>query len=69
MDTTTVLEIISMIENRLSTLREECYTSTEPNSTEEALYWDKASELRALGNQLQNYIETQVSAVENNIGE
>lgn len=69
MDTTTVLEIIEMIDNRLNTLREECYNTTNPDSAEEAVYWEKASELNALREHLQGYVELLVSAVENNTGE
>jgi hypothetical protein len=66
MDTTTVLEIIKMLDVRLDTLRAEAYA--KPIELDETS-WDKSAELMNLRDHLQDYIEAQVSAIENSTGE
>jgi hypothetical protein len=64
MDTTTVLEIIKMIDAQLFKLEE--YYNQGMNDTE---YYSASGSLEKLRDHLQDYIEGQVSAMENSTGE
>ena len=65
MDTTTVLQIIKMIDSRLSILKNE-RDNGELSSDD---YFPAKAELESLGNHLQEYIEGQISAMENSTQE
>jgi len=62
MDTTTVLEIIKIIDNRISNLTTDYYNEGNLSDSE---YHYRITEIADLHNHLQSYIEAQVSAIEN----
>ena len=62
MDTGTVLEIIKMIDNRISNLITEYYNEGNLSDSE---YHYRITEIADLQNHLQNFIEAQVNAIEN----
>lgn len=66
MDTTTVLEIIKIIDNRISNLTTDYYNEGSLSDSE---YHYRITEIADLHNHLQGFIESQVSAIENQTGE
>jgi hypothetical protein len=63
MDTTTVLEIIKIIDCRISYLSSDYYHGG--NLSDSGCRKERVAELTVIHNHLQSYIEAQVNAIEN----
>ncbi len=69
MDTTTVMQIIKMIDVKHKQVKDKLKTIPQYNQDETQYWQGMGAGLQELSDHLQEYIELQVSAMENSTGE
>jgi uncharacterized protein YsxB (DUF464 family) len=68
MDTTTVMQIIKMIDVKHKQVKDKLKTIPQYNQDETQYWQGMGTGLQELSDHLQEYIEAEVSAIENNLG-